>query len=181
MILEITPNLWDIITAVAASVGLGFTGYLLYKSNQTRDLQIVESTFHDILSTEERLIYVMERLGSTELDLHEWTLLFNRIEYLCLLINHGFIGDKELLHFFKNAIIGWYENWFVKYLSEDIVKNELAFPSFRFLYNLYKKELLEKGEKKNEKTRKMIHRVEEERERLEKEKTKKEKELKEKE
>ena len=156
MILEITPNLWDIITAVAASVGLGFTGYLLYKSNQTRDLQIVESTFHDILSTEERLIYVMERLGSTELDLHEWTLLFNRIEYLCLLINHGFIGDKELLHFFKNAIIGWYENWFVKYLSEDIVKNELAFPSFRFWYNLYKKELLEKGEKKNEKTRKII-------------------------
>lgn len=54
-------------------------------------------------------------------------------------------------------------------------------PSFRFRYNLYKKELLEKGEKKNEKTRKIIHRVEEERKRLEEEKAKKEKELKEKE
>ena len=47
-----------------------------------------------------------------------------------------------------------------------------------FRYNLYKKERLEKGEKKNEETRKIIRRVEEERKRLEEEKAKKEKELK---
>ena len=150
MVLEITPNFWDIITAVAAVGGLGFAGYQLYKSNQTRDLQIVESTYHDILSTEERLIHAMLEIRSTELDPHEWALLFNRMEYLCLLINHRFIRDKELLHFFNNAVVGWYEKWFVKYLPENIVKDEFVFPCFRFRYNVYKKELLEKGEKKKE-------------------------------
>jgi uncharacterized membrane protein YebE (DUF533 family) len=83
---EITGNFWEIITAIAAVGGLGFAGYQLYKNNQTlkasneqqkesnriRELQLVESAYHEIISTEERLFYAMVEKGDDKLDPHEW-------------------------------------------------------------------------------------------------------------
>jgi hypothetical protein len=154
---------WEIIIAIAAPIGLGLTVYQLRKNNQTlkanneqqkesnrvRELQLVESAFKDILSTEERLFYKILEKGDDKLDIHEWAFLFNRIEYLCFLINHGFVREKVLLDFFKHAIIGWHDKWFVKYFPEEIVKDETAFPSFRYRYNLYNKEEEEQQKKKN--------------------------------
>jgi hypothetical protein len=56
-------------------------------------------------------------------------------------ISHEVVKDKELLDFFKHQVIRWYDDWFVRYVPENIVKNEKGFPSFRCLYNLYMKEV----------------------------------------
>lgn len=159
---EITWNLWEIIIAIAAPVGLGLTVYQLRKNNQTlkanneqqkesnriRELQLVESAYRDIISTEERLFYAILEKGDDKLDPHEWSFLFNRIEYLCFLINQGFVRDKVLLDLYKHTVIGWHDKWFVRYLPEEIVKDEKAFPSFRYRYNLNKKETEEEEEKR---------------------------------
>jgi hypothetical protein len=157
MIVEITRNLWEIIIAITAAVGLGLTVYQLRKNNQTlqankeqqkesnriRELQLVESTYQEIISTEERLFYAMLEKGDDKLDPHEWSFLFNRIEHLCFLFNHGFVRDKALLDYFRDAVIEWHDNWFVRYLPEKVVKDETILTSFRYRYNLNKKELEE--------------------------------------
>jgi hypothetical protein len=164
LLVETTGNLWDMMTsmasvvaAIAAAVGLGFTAYQLHKNNQTlksnneqqkesnrvRELQIIESAYRDIISAEERLFYAMLQKGDDKLDPHEWSFLFNRIEHLCFLFNHGFVRDKALIDYFKHPIIMWYDKWFVRYVPQDVVKDEKVLTSFRYRYNLYKKELEE--------------------------------------
>ena len=155
---EITGNFWETITttiaAIAAVVDLCFTGYQLHKNNQAlnasneqqkesnrmRELQFLDGTFQQIISTEERLFHELMKKGNDKLDPHELSFLFNRIEFLCFVINHEFVRDKELLDFFKYEVIRWHDNWFIRYVPEEIVKNEKAFPSFRCRYNLHKKE-----------------------------------------
>lgn len=147
----------SVVAAIAAAVGLGFTAYQLHKNNQTlksnneqqkesnrvRELQIIESAYRDIISAEERLFYAMLQKGDDKLDPHEWSFLFNRIEHLCFLFNHGFVRDKALIDYFKHPIIMWYDKWFVRYVPQDVVKDEKVLTSFRYRYNLYKKELEE--------------------------------------
>jgi hypothetical protein len=159
---EITWNLWEIIIAVAAPVGLGLTVYQLHKNNQTlkanneqqkesnrvRELQLVEGAYQEIISTEERLFYVMVEKGDDKLDPHEWSFLFNRIEHLCFLFNHGFVKDKALIDSFKHSVISWYDNWFVKYVPEDILKDETTLTSFKYRYKLNKKEVEEERQKR---------------------------------
>jgi hypothetical protein len=48
------------------------------ESNRIRELQLVESAYKEIISTEERLFYVMMEKGDEKLDPHEWSFLFNR-------------------------------------------------------------------------------------------------------
>ncbi|MFL6487978.1 MAG: hypothetical protein ACJ71D_14875 [Nitrososphaera sp.] len=155
---EISGNFWEMITttivAIAAVVDLGFTGYQIHENNQVlkasnaqqkesdriRELQFLDGTFQQIVSTEERLFYELLKKGNDKLDPQELSFLFSRIEFLCFVINHECVKDKELLEFFKYEVIRWYDNWFIKYVPEEIVKNEKAFPSFSCLYNSYGKE-----------------------------------------
>lgn len=156
----------SMVAAIAAAVGLGFTAYHLHKNNQTlksnneqqkesnrvRELQIIESAYRDIISAEERLFYAMLQKGDDKLDAHEWSFLFNRIEHLCFLFNHGFVKDKALMDYFKHPIIEWYDKWFVRYVPQDVVKNEKVLTSFRYRYNLNKKELEEEQKYNTQKT-----------------------------
>lgn len=143
-------------TGIVAVVHLGFTVSQFHKNNQTsqanyeqqkesnrmRELEFIDGIFQQIISTEERLFHdLMKNEGNNKLDPHELSLLFNRIEFLCFVINHEFVKDKALLEFFKFEVIRWHDNWFVRYAEEDLVKNENAFPSFRKRYFLNKKEL----------------------------------------
>jgi hypothetical protein len=109
-----------------------------------REMEFVNSTLQQILSAEERLFYELMKKrgrGNDKLGTHELSFLFNRIDFLCFVINQEFVKDKGLLDFFKYQVIRWYDTWFVRYFPEEIVKNEEAFPSFRCLYNLYKNEV----------------------------------------
>ena len=141
-----------------ALVNLGLTAYQLHKNNQTlksnneeqkesnrmRELEFVNATYQQILSTEERLFYeLMKKRGEgnddkKKLDPHELSFLFNRIEFLCFLINQELVRERVLLDFFEFEIKRWYDDWFVRYLPDEIVNDDKtsAYPSFRYRYNL---------------------------------------------
>jgi hypothetical protein len=159
-LVEITSGLWGtiinlatVITAPVVLVNLGLTVYQLHKNNQTlksnneqqresnrmRELEFVNATYQQILSTEERLFYeLMKRGNDKKLDPHELSFLFNRIEFLCFLINQELVKERVLLDFFEFEIKRWYDDWFVRYLPDEIVNDDKtsAYPSFRYRYNL---------------------------------------------
>lgn len=115
-----------------------------------RELQFVDGTFQQIISTEERLFYELMKKGNDKkLGPNELSFLFNRIAWFCFMINPEFVKDKELLDFFKYQIIRWYDNCFLRYLPEEIVKDENTYPSFRQRYNSYKKKEEKHDDKKN--------------------------------
>ena len=45
--------------------------------------------------------------------------------------------------------IKWYDNWFIRYLPENVVNDQTLFPGFRYRYNLYKKEEVQQHQKVN--------------------------------
>jgi hypothetical protein len=46
--------------------------------------------------------------------------------------------DKELVNYFKEAVIYWYEKIFVKHSSKDVQKDDKQFPQLKLLYKFYK-------------------------------------------
>jgi hypothetical protein len=145
-------NLWQIVGAIAAAGGLGFTGYQLYKNNQTlkanneeqkesnrvRELQLLESAFQQIIATEQ-LWYERYKDKTDKKEIQEWgSLFFNRLEWLAFLINQKFMTDKELVNFFKDAIVGWYETLFVNHFPMEVINDDKSFPSLKKLYRFYK-------------------------------------------
>ena len=145
---EIAEILLQIILPIAAAAGLFFTGYQVYRnrkeqkeSNRVRELQLLESAFNQI-TTMEQYFYELEAKGPANSILYEeWFLLFfNRVEWLAFLINHKYIRHQELVTYFKNPIIKWYEGVFTKHAPSAVVNSDRAFPSFKHLYKQFKAE-----------------------------------------
>jgi hypothetical protein len=65
--------------------------------------------------------------------------MFNDIEWLCFLINEKFISDKKILGQFKPTLIDYYEETFLKYLSND-EKLAKRYPEFIKLYQAIKQQ-----------------------------------------
>ena len=146
--IEIAAILLQIILPIAAAAGLFFTGYQVYRnrkeqkeSNRVRELQLLESAFNQI-TTMEQYFYEQEAKGPANSIVHEewFVLFFNRVEWLAFLINHKFIRHEELVTYFKNPIIKWYEGVFTKHAPSAVVNSDRAFPSFKYLYKRFKAE-----------------------------------------
>ena len=138
---EIVEILLEVILPIAATAGLFFAGYQIYRnskeqkeSNRIRELQLLESAFNQI-NAMEQYFYEQEAKGPANSILHEewFVLFFNRVEWLAFLINHRFIRHAELVTYFKNPIIKWYEGVFTKHAPSAVVNSDKAFPSFKYL------------------------------------------------
>ena len=63
--------------------------------------------------------------------------IFNDIEWLCFLINEKFISDRKIRKQFEPTLIEYYENMFLKYVSND-EKLAKRYPEFVKLYQAIK-------------------------------------------
>ena len=63
--------------------------------------------------------------------------IFNDIEWLCFLINEKFISDRKIRKQFEPTLIEYYENMFLKYVSND-EKPAKRYPEFVKLYQAIK-------------------------------------------
>ena len=63
--------------------------------------------------------------------------IFNDIEWLCFLINEKFISDRKIRKQFEPTLIEYYENMFLKYVSND-EKLANGYPEFVKLYQAIK-------------------------------------------
>ena len=62
---------------------------------------------------------------------------FNDIEWLCFLINEKFISDRKIRKQFEPTLIEYYDNSFLKYVSNDEKLAE-RYPEFVKLYQAIK-------------------------------------------
>jgi hypothetical protein len=136
-----TPDIWTILsslgtlgTAVAAIGGLGFVVYQLRQNSRSLQLQAFEGIFHDIRELDKIWI---EKNCMTDMPLAEkkaWCAsFFNTIEYLCFLINHRMVRQKELRDFFVVGLREWWKQ-FQSYRTQGwIIDTPEGFAEFKKL------------------------------------------------
>lgn len=116
------------ISALAASIGLIFTGLQIRTYAKTNQLQLTEHIFENLMQLSEEynrnkhkeVIPDDENLDnqqfSTRHGLNE--ILLDHLEWLSMLVNKKRIKDKTLIYFFEKAIIIWYEDIYINQLGE---------------------------------------------------------------
>jgi len=148
---EIVGTLLQTVPPIAAAVGLIFAGVQLSRnnrehkeSNRIRELQLLENTYREIVALEKyKFEHDVKGQGGDDNDefYKEWfELFFSQVEWLSFLINHHFIKHNELVTYFRNAYMTWYEVY-TKYAPDEIRGNNKAHSSFKFLYKRFKEEL----------------------------------------
>lgn len=149
-IAEIAGTLLQIVPPIAAAVGLFFAGIQIHRnnmeqkeSNRIRELQLLETTYHEIVALEKyKFEHDLKGQGEDDDEFYKkwFVLFFNQVEWLSFLINHEFIKHKELVIYFRNAYMTWY-GVYTKYAPDEVRSNDKAHSSFKFLYKRFKEEL----------------------------------------
>jgi len=124
-----------LIAASAAVIGLFFTAFQLRSTNHTRQLELLESVYHDIHSLEQ-LFY------EKYIDVHDkqkyWrTLFFQQLEWFAFLVNNKKITDDDSINFFKKPFIRWCEKLFAEHADEDQLNNLERFEELKKLYTKF--------------------------------------------
>jgi hypothetical protein len=135
-ILNILSNI-DFFAAIIAAIGLFFTAYVFLKDEKTKQLQIAEGIFKDIRDLENQ--YYVNYYQESEYKKKNWSsIFFNTLEWFSFLINNRKLNDKEMIYFFKDAIIIYYEDIFCKIYDAQIINDNTQFPEFKQLYKKLK-------------------------------------------
>ncbi|MDH5431377.1 MAG: hypothetical protein OEW78_05790 [Nitrosopumilus sp.] len=130
------------IAAIAAAIGLGFTAFQLRANNKTRQLELVETIYHDIHSLEQ--LFYERYTGNPKKEEHWRTLFFQQLEWFAFLVNEKKIKDKKSIDFFKPAFIDWCKYLFLEFADEDQITNPTRFEELKKLYTKFTGQNLQK-------------------------------------
>jgi hypothetical protein len=131
----------DVATAVggfAAAVGLGFTYTIIKASKDTTEASMVENIFNDLRDFERDLYDIPKDDIEKKKD---WaSLFFNTLDWLGFLIINKKIKDKKSICYFKDAVLGWYNEFFLdtNYIEKEQVDDPKDFDHFKALVKRYK-------------------------------------------
>ena len=127
----------DFFAAIIATAGLFFTAFVFLKDEKTKQLQIAEGIFKDLRDLENQ--YYEKYYQENEYKKKNWSsIFFNTLEWFSFLINHGKLSDKEMIVFFKEAIISYYEDIFCKIYDFKTINDNTQFSEFKHLYKKLK-------------------------------------------
>jgi hypothetical protein len=106
------------ISALAATGGLIFTGWQIRINSKSVDIGTAEKAFAQLNDFQARLDLIPK---DDSIKIKEWRSLFlNQLEWFSFLVNHKKIKDKDLLCFFEEAIVYWYENIYLPESEGDV-------------------------------------------------------------
>ncbi len=127
----------QVVSAAAATIGLIYAGYQISSDNKTKQLTLLQNVYSDIKELEQRFYDKYEE--QNEEEKHTWDYqFFNQLEWFAFLINKKKIKDKNLIEFFKSAIIQWYEKIFLVHFDKDVIDDKDQFDEFKKLYHKFK-------------------------------------------
>ena len=128
----------DFFATIIATVGLFFTAYVFLKDEKTKQLQIAEGIFKDLRDFENQ--YYEKYYQENEYKKKNWSsIFFNTLEWFSFLINRGKLSDKQMIFFFKDAIISYYEDIFCKIYDLTIINDNTQYSEFKHLYKKLKR------------------------------------------
>jgi hypothetical protein len=130
----------SVISALAAAGGLIFTGITIWRNSEVRQLQMADSIFRDLQRLERQLSDITSNgLVQDANKLKTWEVeFFNNLEWVCFMINKKKLREKKLVLFFKDAIIGWYNDIFLKYASEQEISDSRQYTELKKFYDDWK-------------------------------------------
>jgi len=114
-----TTDIWTVLnsvgtlaTAAAAIAGLCFVVYQLRQNSRSLQLQAFEAIFRDIRELDKTWIKKNFMTHMPQAERTAWCAsFFNTIEYLCFLINHRMVRQKELRDFFVFGLGEWWKQF----------------------------------------------------------------------
>lgn len=139
MFLGLCKETWQLIASVAtasgallAIIGLFLTWKAIRQNTITRQLQLFEGVFHDLLELDQRHIESFATL--TPAQKTAWSgRFFNTVEYLCFMLNRKYISKNDLKGFFTSsgALSAW-RSMFDQHVSGKILGDSpSAFSEFK--------------------------------------------------
>ena len=130
-----TELFWPTIAiAVVAGLGLLFAGTQVNRERKTREIELAENFLHDLQELNSEILEkysTLDKEGKESLDIA----FFNRLEWVCFLFNEKKIKDGKIKNFFEPAIKEWYEETFLKVMSQEYVDNPKSFYELKKFYN----------------------------------------------
>lgn len=132
------------ISAGAAAIALAFNAIALWQANHSRNLDLFDRVFSSIAHLEESLQDIVTnpaRPSENYMLLSSWrSLLLNRLEYFAFLVNKRYLKDECLVGFFKETIIRWHEEIFLKLGDKSEKEDPKIYPELKSLYMRLSKE-----------------------------------------
>lgn len=129
-------DIFTIIGAIAAAIGLFYTALKIKNDARVRELASTESVFKDIQALAKELDEYNQKADN---DKETWDFrFFNQLEWFSFLVNHKKIKDAELVSFFSDSIIEWYEKIFLVHMDKEIIDDPKQFEEFKKLYTKFK-------------------------------------------
>lgn len=123
----------DFAAAILAGIGLFYTAKSIRKEDKTKQLGIAESLFKEIREIENK--FYEDKIYKKNEGKKDWAeIFFNTLEWFSFLINKKKLSDKELIGFFRDAIIQYYDEIFCKIYDAKYINDETKFPEFKKLY-----------------------------------------------
>ena len=122
---------------LAAAVAAIFAGCQLRASRRATQVQVFDATFKELRALEDR--YSAKNPKSNSADERNWCSgFFNTLEYMSFLVNEGLIPRKPFIHFYRDAIINWYDTIFLNKSTADQKTDPRRFPELKKLYKRLK-------------------------------------------
>ncbi|MDH3203095.1 MAG: hypothetical protein OEL81_00250 [Nitrosopumilus sp.] len=137
-----------LIAAGAAVIGLIFTAFQIRSSTHTRQLELLDTVYHDIHRLEQDYYEKYEdAVPDKQKGWH--TLFFQQLEWFAFLINNKKINDEQSINYFKKAFIVWCEHIFADNADQDEVDNPEIFEEMKKLYATFTGKTIQKKNKMN--------------------------------
>jgi hypothetical protein len=107
------------VSAICAFGALAFTAYTAYQTNITRQLEIFDRAYRQIVRLEEKFLE-SAATGTTPEAALAWRAIFlNAMEYFAFLVNEGHVRDTKLRGYLGWPALHWYDTIFLPGASES--------------------------------------------------------------
>ena len=122
-----------VVAAIVAVVAAAFAYLQLRESSRATQLQVFDATFTKLRALEDDF-YTKNPKSDSAAERQWCSGFFNTLEYMCFLVNEGFIPPKPFISFYRDAIIQWYDNIFIKKADDEQQDDPQRFPELKKLY-----------------------------------------------
>lgn len=124
--------------AIVVAIALIIAALTYYSNKNKMQFDFAKDIQNDIIGFNKDLASVSDTDDHAKGLLYER--LFNSLEWLGFLINENQIKNKKIRLYFKDMIIKYYDDTFLKtdYITDDQRSNKAEFPEFKKLYKHYK-------------------------------------------
>ena len=128
----------SMVATIAAAIAAVVAACQLRESRRATQLQVFDSTFNKLREREES--FYTKNPKPNSLEKKRWLSgFFNTLEYMSFLVNAGLIPEKPFIRFYRDAIIGWYENIFLREAEDEEKIDQTLYPELKRLYTRLKR------------------------------------------